>query len=619
MRTGDISWLQLVRSYEVQGQRKRGRSVRDDHRIQCKLLKTLVHWVVTDVLIPLLRACFYVSEREAKSVVCSYYRKPVWAAIRRQATESCLPQYTPLVDEDRKSALEKLSTSLLGVSSVRLLPKASSVRAIANLSKRRCRGTGSFNPSTNMTLAPLYHVMRFECDENPGILGFAVSGLDQISEKIRAFVGTRTGNERKFYFVSSDVAQCYDRIDQKRLFEIASRLFTQESYLVSKSTIISRGSRVRHERSVSTLGGLRPVWNRAMRLAERNLHSVIIEGAVGSVVHRDSLLKMLWQHIFEHTIQISARGTQFFRQHMGIAQGSILSALLCNIYYGHLETSVLPQYLNSDSLVVMRLMDDYLAITSTEDEAHRFWSVLDDADQNGHFTLNRDKTRTNVPGLQGSDLVNCQWFPWCGVELNVENLNVRPNMQRYFTTSPFDALTVERGSPGVSLLKKMKHYMAPWAHPLLFDTNLNLVRTAYENVYCLALLCATKSHAHMRSLPQHGGNSNSAFIIRAIECSATYLSQLIRRRIAKHRGDESNETSHELGRCECSVRSDFIVWLGLHAFRATIEFKGTNKHMKPVHDHLQVVLSLPRYRNAQSALSSPARLLAEAMLPKFAW
>ena len=87
---------------------------------------------------------------------------------------------------------------------------------------------------------------------------------------------------------------------------------------------------------MSTLGGLRPVWNRAMRLAERNLHSVrtisnsnklvnistrvyfkvIIEGAVGSVVHRDSLLKMLWQHIFEHTIQISARGTQFFRQHM---------------------------------------------------------------------------------------------------------------------------------------------------------------------------------------------------------------------------------------------------------------------------------------------------------------
>jgi len=109
----------------------------------------------------------------------------------------------------------------------------------------RFRHSRSFNPSTNMTLAPLYHVMRFECDENPGILGFAVSGLDQISEKIRAFVGTRTGNERKFYFVSSDVAQCYDRIDQKRLFEIASRLFTQESYLVSKSTIISRGSRVR--------------------------------------------------------------------------------------------------------------------------------------------------------------------------------------------------------------------------------------------------------------------------------------------------------------------------------------------------------------------------------------
>lgn len=154
-----------------------------------------------------------------------------------------------------------------------------------------------------MSLAPLYHVLKFECDENPSVLGLAVSGLDQILERIHNFIGTRAGGDvDNFFFLSSDLAQCYDRIDQEKLFDIASQLFTQESYLVAKSTIVSKGSRVRvrrpnytmhthpfslkpesvdgfvclpqHERSVSTLGGIRPVWNRAMRVAERNAHSV---------------------------------------------------------------------------------------------------------------------------------------------------------------------------------------------------------------------------------------------------------------------------------------------------------------------------------------------------------
>jgi hypothetical protein len=50
----------------------------------------------------------------------------------------------------------------------------------------------------------------------------------------------------------------------------------------------------------------------------------------------------------------------------------------------------------------MRLMDDTLAITCTEEDALHCWDLLDDADHKGHFKLNREKTRTNVAGVQGS-------------------------------------------------------------------------------------------------------------------------------------------------------------------------------------------------------------------------
>ena len=197
---------------------------------------------------------------------------------------------------------------------------------------------------------------------------------------------------------------------------------------------------------------------------------------------------------------------------------------------------------------------------------------------------------------------------------------------RYFASSPFDALTVERDNPGASLKKKMKQYMTPWAHPLLFDTTLNLLRTSYENAYCLALLCATKSYAHMRSLPKHGGKPNTSFVIQSIEHSVVYLSQLIRRRISNLRASSSqsqaassSSSSDGFGRGDCQLRPDFIVWLGLHAFRSVLEFKGSERNLGPVREHLLSLLNLPRYMQARSVLAAPARSLAQTLIPKFAW
>jgi|MDSY01.2.fsa_nt_gb hypothetical protein len=56
---------------------------------------------------------------------------------RYQATLTCLPQYIPLFGEERKYVVDNTAQSAIGVSSVRLLPKKTGLRAIANLSKRR--------------------------------------------------------------------------------------------------------------------------------------------------------------------------------------------------------------------------------------------------------------------------------------------------------------------------------------------------------------------------------------------------------------------------------------------------------------------------------------------------
>ncbi|CAI7789806.1 unnamed protein product [Closterium sp. NIES-53] len=57
-----------------------------------------------------------------------------------------------------------------------------------------------------------------------------------------------------------------------------------------------------------------------------------------SLWHRDHILQLLRRHISCHVIRA---GRQFFLQRTGIPQGSVLSALLCSLFYAHLDRHVL--------------------------------------------------------------------------------------------------------------------------------------------------------------------------------------------------------------------------------------------------------------------------------------
>ena len=136
-------------------------------------------------------------------------------------------------------------------------------------------------------------------------------------------------------------------------------------------------------------------------------------------------------------------GKQFYKQKVGIPQGSVVSTVLCNIFYADLEKKKLP-FLEDGEGLLLRLIDDFLFLTMNRDHAKEFLQHMHDGMKyNDHLILghpeygcsvNMAKSLTNfdvtinaqkVPRLQGS-----KYFPFCGNMIDIETLDVIKDLTR---------------------------------------------------------------------------------------------------------------------------------------------------------------------------------------------
>jgi telomerase reverse transcriptase len=70
-------------------------------------------------------------------------------------------------------------------------------------------------------------------------------------------------------------------------------------------------------------------------------------------------------------------GKQFYKQKIGIPQGSVVSTVLCNIFYAHLERKKL-LFLGDKDGLLLRLIDDFLFVTMNRDHAVQFLQLMHD-------------------------------------------------------------------------------------------------------------------------------------------------------------------------------------------------------------------------------------------------
>ncbi|KAK5164075.1 Telomerase reverse transcriptase [Saxophila tyrrhenica] len=523
-----------------------------------ELMAELLYYLFDSFLIPLIRGHFHVTESGAHRNQLFYFRHDVWKALSDPALAALKET---MLEESRtanlKTAMEKRA---LGVSKVRLLPKEHGMRPIINLRRRMPRmknGQLVLGKSINSILTPAFSVLNYEKEANVGILASAMFSVEDIYPCLQSFRQnlSRQGLlDKPLFFAKVDVKACFDTIPQQRLMELARTILAHDEYRIAK---YARGKLIGSHNQQTPGFGSKPSWRFLTRAGagkddfdftaetradteDGRTRSVYVDGVVQKSESRKAVLDLLEEHIQSNLIQL---GNKYYRQKEGIPQGSIVSSLLCSYFYAEMERELLG-FINDGRSILLRLIDDFLVISTERGVAERFLRVMHAGVPEYGVEVKAEKSRVNfeveiggraVPRLP----VECD-FPYCGTAINTVTLDLSKDKERRKKSSESllssdclceadercpdipDSMSVEYSKlPGQTFYRKtlrwVQHFHALGCsfaliidrsalklqmQPMLLSTSYNRVPTVLSNLHHSFTEVAQKCYHYIHSLSQ---------------------------------------------------------------------------------------------------------------------
>ena len=472
-----ITWLVKPRV----GHKKMCKS---DYTKRLEILHEFVYYIFDSLLIPVIRAHFYVTESSTHRYRLFYFRHDVWRKFSEPSLATLrVNMYTPIKPGE---ARQKLLCRSLGYSHLRLLPKDQGARPITNLKRKQLKpssGNRALGPSINAQLAPLFSVLNFERARNSAPLGSALFSLGDIHGRIADFKSI-VGPCSRLFFAKVDIKSCFDSIPQEQLLTMMQHLFSEQFYRISRHVEVkslSPGYPGNDEVVNRKFTGVaRPEDDQAVfskatisTMAGKKHHVVFSDLGQQRVWTQKSLLQLLRDHIGDSMVKT---GKRYMRQVGGIPQGSVLSSLLCSYFYGAFERNELG-FVRPESCLLLRLIDDFLLVTTDEQIARKFLDVMANGDQQYGIQVNPEKSLVNfdvtindhkVPRLSKGDV-----FPYCGMSINTKTLELSKDRDKRDPCIR-NALTVENCSkPGKVLKRKTLTSLKQQMHSMLLDMSLN--------------------------------------------------------------------------------------------------------------------------------------------------
>ncbi|BGP48846.1 Telomerase reverse transcriptase [Rhodotorula kratochvilovae] len=508
----------------------------EDMEKRKELLSEFLFWLFDGFVIDLIRTTFYVTDAATHQNRPLYFRQDDWSAL-------CAPLLAQLgssvFEQVPSSQLIPLQrTRELGFSYVRLLPKESGVRPIVNLARRPIKlglnGQKEVGQPINKILQGVFDKRK------PHLVGSLVADPQQIFAKLRAFkrrmLDKHGGEMPKLYFVKVDVRAAYDTIQQDKLLEIVEGVLTETLYWIQKyaqvSPLAGRATKA-FKRAACTDGEYGAFTDLAQKLAQE-LHNVVLsDQVVYQNVERDRLMQLLREHITTNLVKVSGR---LYRQQTGIPQGSVLSSLLCSLFYADMERKKLG-FTDNENSTLLRYVDDFLFVSTEQERAGRFLRVMDDGIPEYGCSISAEKRLTNF-------------------DISLKDGEVVPPLKE--GDDIHDQLTIQRyRKPGQAFLNAMFRAVKIRSHVLYTDTTHNSLATVYSNIYRAMLVVALKFQAYVQ---EWGVDPR-----RKIGFLYKVIRQVVNFQWAAAVNQSRSRKARTLG-VEFALKRPWVIWLSYHAF-----------------------------------------------------
>ncbi|KAK3677630.1 Telomerase reverse transcriptase [Recurvomyces mirabilis] len=559
-----------------------------------ELLCEFMYYMFDSFLIPLIRNTFHVTESGAHRNQLFYFRHDTWKAISAPAL-TCLK--ANMMEVCGPATIKgMLAQRSLGVSQIRLMPKEKGMRPIINLRRRvqrLQRGEVVLGRSINSLLTPMFSALNFEKAQRPDLLGSALFSTDDIFPRLQGFrerIRTQSGCGIPLYFAKVDVQSCFDTIPQARLMALVRSIIGEDGYSIAK---YARAKMLGGQNTETPGFGARPSWRfltkastsdtahdlaieSAADAASGRTRTVFVDGMVQRRESRKAILDTLEEHVQANLIRI---GKRYYRQKEGIAQGSIVSSLLCSYLYADLERTALG-FLNDGQTLLLRLIDDFLVISTDKKIADRFLHVMLAGLPDYGVQVKAEKTRANFDfRARDGDIARLPAqsdFPYCGNAINTVTLDIRKDRERRLKSNMADSVTVEYTNlPGQAFYRKILNALKLHMHAMLLSTKYNSLATVYGNIYHGFLEVAQKCYHYIRSL-QTTKQPGEKLLIKTIDDTIKLACVLM-----KHR----KTTGKDAMPYECSVTHAQTRWLGCTAVTSVFQrrqskFSGVLKWLR---------------------------------------
>jgi telomerase reverse transcriptase len=548
-----------------------------DRTKRMEVFLELLYYIFDSILVPLIRSHFYVTESNVHRNHLFYFRHDVWRIVSEPSlTDLRFTMFQGLPARDLREARH---SRLLGHSQVRLLPKEIGARPIINLRRRLMvnkNGKQVASQNVNSRLMPCFATLNYERSLQPQKLGAALFSIAEAHQRLRNFRQVVSGSTKRLYFVKMDVKSCFDTIPQDGVVQMVQGLLSEHRYQIGKHAELKptdgRWSTSGLERPLASFPhSARPTKtppglsdSMLSQLAQKRSRTVFVDLWDSRSWEARSLLKLLQEHVQRNVVTIERR---FFRQKQGIPQGSVLSSLLCNFFYGAFENSCLG-FLDPGESLLLRLIDDFLLITTNQDHARRFTRVMVDGNSTYGIAVNPKKSLANfevningfkVPRLHGSEI-----FPYCGMAINVNNLEIS-KFRENKDPKVSNGLTIELSRrQGLKFNRKVLDSLKIQMTAMLLDTDLSTRYCVSSNLYENFMEVAMKMYRYIRGLPKTKRPRESMVI--------EVWKDLVNLAVKMTHGKRSTKTIDEY---ECAVSKTQVTWLAAAAFHHVMEKKQT--------------------------------------------